>query len=315
MGFDVRGSCVDEDERHMHPLHLLFAASLLMSLTTSPLTLVTGATDGIGYQTALDLARRGHRIILHGRREAKLDASLRALREEVSGAHVETIRADFSSLEDVRRMGSDLVARHGKLDVLVKQRWRLHERAKREQRGDRDDDGGQSLRPFSLLTHLLLDLLGNSEGTGRVVNVSSIAHKGSLARSRGHRFGARVRPLWRLCDLQTRQRPLHCGVGQTTRAPGARRHSCMLFIPAWVSTKLLTQGFGMQGPDTLAKGAQTSVYSGPERGGRGPLSRLYYSSRANKLGPIHSPMTRTSQLGSMKRAQRRWGIEGLPAVS
>jgi short-subunit dehydrogenase len=60
-------------------------------MSTSKIALVTGATDGIGIPTAIELARRGMHVILHGRRDERLAASRAAVLAavpEIGRAHV-----------------------------------------------------------------------------------------------------------------------------------------------------------------------------------------------------------------------------------
>jgi len=71
--------------------------------------LITGASDGLGRALALALAERGAELILHGRDAARL-----AEVAERTGA--QAIRADLSSLAEVRRLASEV---EGDLDVLV----------------------------------------------------------------------------------------------------------------------------------------------------------------------------------------------------
>ena len=76
--------------------------------------LITGATDGIGLQTAKQLAAKGHRLLIHGRNDEKL----RRAAAEIDG-NVERYRADFSSLAEVRTLATTIASTHKTLDVLI----------------------------------------------------------------------------------------------------------------------------------------------------------------------------------------------------
>jgi NAD(P)-dependent dehydrogenase (short-subunit alcohol dehydrogenase family) len=78
---------------------------------------LTGATGGIGRETARALARAGARLLVHGRDAARVES----LRGELSaaGADVTGAVADLSSLADAARLGNEVVRFSGSLDVLI----------------------------------------------------------------------------------------------------------------------------------------------------------------------------------------------------
>lgn len=76
--------------------------------------LMTGATDGIGLEAAKTLAKRGHRLVLHGRSEAKLAAAQAAI-----GGGAQTVRADLSRMADVVTLGKAVAARYDRIDCLI----------------------------------------------------------------------------------------------------------------------------------------------------------------------------------------------------
>lgn len=81
--------------------------------------LLTGATDGIGFETAKLLAAKGHTLLLHGRSNEKLHGAKDKL-SKVDGVGVlETYRADLSKLGDVESFLSSVMEKHLKIDVLI----------------------------------------------------------------------------------------------------------------------------------------------------------------------------------------------------
>ncbi|MFG3182308.1 SDR family NAD(P)-dependent oxidoreductase [Streptomyces nigra] len=75
--------------------------------------LITGASDGLGRALAEDLAADGrHTLLLHGRNKARL-----ARVAETTGGV--PYQADFSSLDEVRRLATEVATAHDRLDVLV----------------------------------------------------------------------------------------------------------------------------------------------------------------------------------------------------
>ena len=136
--------------------------------------LVTGATQGIGLETAVELARRGATVVMHGRDKARSEAALADARER-SGGQLELLLADLGSLADVRRLASDFKARHDRLDVLLNNAGAMHTHRKTTADGFEATFAVNHLAPF-LLTNLLLDVLRKS-APSRVVTVASEAHR------------------------------------------------------------------------------------------------------------------------------------------
>ncbi len=225
-----------------------------MTLETSPQTaLVTGATDGIGRATAMALARLGLHVILHGRRPERVAEARSAIEREVARASVETIVADFADLAAVRRMAAEVAARRGTLDVLVNNAGLYANAPSLTIDGWESTFGVNHVAPF-VLTLGLLPLL-RSAPLGRIVNVSSVAHV------RGRLEPATFRALAAFEPYRSYAQSKLANILFTAEL---QRQEPALAVnalhPGVVSTKLLTRGFGMEGPDSLVDGAATSVW-------------------------------------------------------
>ena len=86
---------------------------------TPPRTVViTGATAGIGLESALQIAAEGHRLVLVGRNPEKLAAAAAEVRA-VGAAGVDTVVADYESLHSVRVAAKGIRAVCPRIDVLV----------------------------------------------------------------------------------------------------------------------------------------------------------------------------------------------------
>lgn len=135
---------------------------------------VTGPTiGGLGHHTALELARRGARVVLAGRTPAKVEKTAAAIQAEAPDAELETLQLDLASLASVRRAAA-AAARFGAIDVLVNNAGVMGTPYARTEDGLELQMATNHFGPF-LLTGLLLPQLVAS-GDGRVVAVSSLMH-------------------------------------------------------------------------------------------------------------------------------------------
>ncbi len=136
--------------------------------------MVTGSTSGIGYYTALEIARMGARVIIHGRDEGKCLAAVQAIRNESHNVSTTYLLADFSSLAQVRAMADAFKQQYDRLDVLVNNAGAAYLFRKLSKDGFEMTFAVNHLAHF-LLTNLLLPSLQASPSS-RVINVSSGGH-------------------------------------------------------------------------------------------------------------------------------------------
>jgi NAD(P)-dependent dehydrogenase (short-subunit alcohol dehydrogenase family) len=138
--------------------------------------IVTGATAGIGFYTALGLARQGMRLVMVGRDPARTERARRLVAERSGSGRVETALADFASLAAVRRLAEALLASHDRIDLLVNNAGLISPRFQLSEDGYELTFAVNHLAPF-LLTNLLLDRL-RASAPARIVTVASQAHRG-----------------------------------------------------------------------------------------------------------------------------------------
>ena len=132
--------------------------------------LITGATDGIGLETAKALAADGHTLQLHGRSETKL-ADAVAKVEEINGGEPASYVADFSDLLSVKTMADRILSDGSSLDVLINNAGVLETVKPLTPTGHDVRFVVNTFAPV-LLTTLLLPSLGKD---ARVLNLSSAA--------------------------------------------------------------------------------------------------------------------------------------------
>jgi NAD(P)-dependent dehydrogenase (short-subunit alcohol dehydrogenase family) len=137
--------------------------------------LVTGATSGLGRETALTLAGAGATVVAAGRDPRKTATTVRDLVVRTDNTSVEGLVADLSSQEQVRRLAREFLDRYERLDVLVNNAGAIFERREETEDGIERTFAVNHLAPF-LLTNLLLDVILAS-APARVVTVSSVGHR------------------------------------------------------------------------------------------------------------------------------------------
>jgi 3-oxoacyl-[acyl-carrier protein] reductase len=80
--------------------------------------IVMAASRGLGYASALGLAREGCRLILCSRDQARIDAAAAAIKKETA-ADVQALEADVSSASEARRLVDAAVSAYGGLEIVV----------------------------------------------------------------------------------------------------------------------------------------------------------------------------------------------------
>ncbi len=137
--------------------------------------LITGATDGLGKQTALQLARSGAKILLHGRNPEKLEFASNEIKTLSNNPHIFSFTADLQSLSQVRRLAGEIKEFTPQLDVLINNAGVYMHRRVLSEDGYEMTFAVNHLAPF-LLTHLLLPLLKQSP-PAKIITVSSAGHQ------------------------------------------------------------------------------------------------------------------------------------------
>ncbi|WED28652.1 SDR family NAD(P)-dependent oxidoreductase [Vibrio sp. DW001] len=133
--------------------------------------LITGATDGIGLETAKMLVSEGHRVLVHGRNTEKLKQIVTLLSTLSSVENVESYESDLSRLSDVEALAAEIIVNHKHIDVLINNAGVYTTPIAESSEGLDVRFVVNTIAPY-LLTRKLLPLMGS---TSRVVNVSSAA--------------------------------------------------------------------------------------------------------------------------------------------
>lgn len=142
---------------------------------TGRTAVITGGNTGLGYATALVLARRGAHVVLACRDITRANAAADRIRAAAPGAEITTVQVDLAAQASIRSAAERIRAGHDHIDL-----WINNAGGVRRQRVVTGDGFEQTLAtnhlgPFAL-TGLVLDRLTTTPGS-RIVTVSSIAHR------------------------------------------------------------------------------------------------------------------------------------------
>jgi NAD(P)-dependent dehydrogenase (short-subunit alcohol dehydrogenase family) len=140
------------------------------------IAIVTGATGGLGYETALQLALAGAKVIVAGRNESKGKDALEKIKTSCPAANVSFGQLDLGNLASIKEFATNFNANNEVLDILVNNAGVMAP-PKRETTSDGFEIqfGTNHLAHFALTAHLLPSL--RKSASPRVVNVSSGAAK------------------------------------------------------------------------------------------------------------------------------------------
>jgi NAD(P)-dependent dehydrogenase (short-subunit alcohol dehydrogenase family) len=133
--------------------------------------LITGATDGIGFETAKRLAEKSYTLLLHGRSKAKLRDVKKVLEASYPNVGISTLVADFTKLQEVVDLANCVKSRFRKIDVLINNAGVFKTSSPTSSEGYDVRFIVNTIAPY-VLTKMLLPSI---EQDGRIINLSSAA--------------------------------------------------------------------------------------------------------------------------------------------
>jgi NAD(P)-dependent dehydrogenase (short-subunit alcohol dehydrogenase family) len=139
--------------------------------------IVTGASTGLGLETARALAAAGAHVVLAGRDSARVDAAITTVRDDVPDAELEAGMLDLTSLDSVRGFAEWFGATHPRLHLLINNAGVMYTPLERTAEGFEMQFGTNHLGHFLLTCLLVPQLL--ADPPSRVVNLTSGGHRGS----------------------------------------------------------------------------------------------------------------------------------------
>lgn len=137
--------------------------------------IVTGSNTGLGFETAMALAKKEMKVILACRNNEKAEKAKQLMLKKVPGADLEVRIIDLSSLKSVREFAKNFLNDYDKLDLLINNAGIMIPPYSKTEDGFESQMGANYFSHF-LLTGLLIDVITKTPGS-RIVTLSSIAHK------------------------------------------------------------------------------------------------------------------------------------------
>jgi NAD(P)-dependent dehydrogenase (short-subunit alcohol dehydrogenase family) len=225
--------------------------------------LVTGATDGIGKQTALELAQKGHKVLVHGRNKSKSEAAAEEISKATGNESVKAVHADLTDFQQIKVLSDEIKNRYDRLDVLLNNAGVFENEKVILPNGLERTFMVNHMAPFALTTELL-GLLKSTPGA-RIVNVSSMAQSGSI--DFNNLNGEKYFDPYNAYAVSKLENVLF--TYKLARMLKDENVTANCLHPGVVSTKLLYAGWGVGGSG-LHHGTRTSVFAAvsPEMEGK-----------------------------------------------
>ena len=145
---------------------------------SSKTILITGATNGIGRQTALELTKLGHTIVFNARDMTRGQKVAEDLKIASGNNNIFTLECDLSSFDSIKKFATEFATEFERLDVLINNAGTWEKEYSKTVDGIETTFAVNHLAPF-LLTNLLLPKLKAST-PARIINVSSALHSGKI---------------------------------------------------------------------------------------------------------------------------------------
>ena len=135
-------------------------------------TIITGATSGIGYETAKKLYLEGHYLILGNRNIEKANKVKQQLLDLKPGGNIDLLQIDLSSFSSIKEFADNVTKTYERIDILINNAGVFSRQLKYTLEGFEMSKGVNYLGTY-YLTELLIDKLKQND-SAKIINVSSI---------------------------------------------------------------------------------------------------------------------------------------------
>jgi NAD(P)-dependent dehydrogenase (short-subunit alcohol dehydrogenase family) len=240
--------------------------------------LITGSTDGIGKQTALELAIKGYRVLVHGKNHLSGSETVEHIKRLSNNSEIFYYSADLTDIDEVHKLAEKIKLDFSILDVIINNAGVIENEKIILPNGIEKTFMVNHLAHF-LLTIQLLETLSTSDD-GRIVNVSSQAQAGTIDfdNLNGEKYYdaynayalsklANVLFTYKLARELTTTTTINC------------------LHPGVIATKLLHKGWGSGGA-SLEEGAKTSLFAATDPSLKNESGLYFVNSKTHKSSAI-----------------------------
>ncbi|MCP4415139.1 MAG: SDR family NAD(P)-dependent oxidoreductase, partial [Chloroflexi bacterium] len=140
--------------------------------------IVTGGSQGIGKETALELARLGASVVVVCRDRGRGETAVSEIKSQTGNQSVDLMLVDLSSQTQIRQFAIEFAAKYSRLDVLINNAGIIPRERQLSEDGIEMTFAVNHLAPF-LLTNLLLPMMKATKD-GRIITVASQVHSSQL---------------------------------------------------------------------------------------------------------------------------------------
>jgi len=251
--------------------------------------LLTGATDGIGKETAFLLAEKNAVLLIHGKNKKKGDVLRNEIISKTGNTNIYYFNADFSSFKEINELVNSIHNQFSHIDILINNAGVYEKEKVILDNGIEKNFMVNHLASFSL-TLQLLNLLKKS-GNARIINVSSMIHASSLdfENLNGEKYysGDTAYSLTKLCNIlfsnELSSRLIDDNITINSLHPGV------------INTKLLRAGWGAIG-NSANEGAKRIYYLANSKDVKNISGKYFVNDKPTKATSISYDKTIRKEL-------------------
>jgi len=229
---------------------------------------ITGANSGIGYDTAVELARAGADVVLAGRSELKGKEAVQRILRQVPKANVRFSEVDLASLASIATFAERMLADGRPIDLLVNNAGVMAFPTRQATADGFEAQFGTNHLGHSALTGRLLPLLRKATHP-RVVNVASLAHRRGTIDFDDLQSAKKYVP-WNVYSQSKLANLLFTLELQRRSDANGWGILAVAAHPGWARTELISNGPGAKGAVAIVSGLFAPFFSQSAAGGALP---------------------------------------------